>query len=309
MRPGAEWLDNGDERNMNDYSNTLFITEHNPAKQLPVRDDCFYVVHGMNDNARCLDHFKGTNKRLSWNVYHDYSHVYGTQGNPVNDHVIGVPLTQCMWIGEEVPLYPKENHMDFRWATDLLPHEIEANKPSKILGIGDGYAKKADTPAKERNGSASKVIWYVGTQWWVNQRELNQFKKACDEDGVEFKPVGAGQKGVISVQKNIELVRESFFAPALSGSHHLTEGYVPCRLFKNISYGMYGVTNNLRAHQVLGNMTIYNPDPYKLYFEARDRLSSMDVKHLHTAMDFVAEKHTYVNRINSILKAARIILG
>lgn len=303
----VQWLDDGDDLNGLDFSNTLFITEHGAAKRsLPMRDDCFYVVHGLNDDPQSREQFQNTKNRLSWNVYHDYSHVYGTQGNPVNNHVIGVPLTDVMWIGEEVPLYPNEKHMDFRWATDLIPSEIEANKPSEILGIGK-YQNAPDTKAKDRQG-ASKDIWWVGTQWWVNQRELNQFKKACDEDGINFKAVGAGQNGVISIEENIRLVRESFFAPAISGSHHLTEGYVPCRIFKNISYGQFGVTNSLRVHQVLGNMTIYHPDPYKLYFEARDRLSTMDVKHLHNLMDFVAQKHTYLNRIESILKAARIIL-
>lgn len=291
MRPGSLWLDQNDKPSPEVFDNALVITEHNPARTLPIRENAFYVVHGLNDNERARNYFSGVKNRLSWNVYHDYSHVYGTQGNPVNDFVIGVPLTDCIWIGEEVPLYPNENHMDFRWATDLLPHEIEALKPDKILGRD------------------SDVIWYVGTQWWVNQRELNLFVKAANEDKKEVRFVGAGQKGVISIEDNIKMMRESFFAPAISGSHHLTEGYVPCRIFKNISYGQYGVTNNKRAHQVLEHSCIFNPDPYKLYFEARDRLSSLDLVHLHNQMDLVAKKHTYVNRINSIVKAAKIIMA
>jgi hypothetical protein len=287
------WLDESSDLSNFDWSNTIVITEHNPARseKLPIRDDVFYVVHGLNDNQAARERFQSVNNRLSWNVYHDYSHVYGTQGNPVIDCKIGVPLTECMWIAEETPLYPKEKHMDFRWATDLLPHEIEANKPDRILG------------------QDSNTIWYVGTQWWVNQRELNQFKRACDEARVTFQTVGAGQNGIISVEDNIDMVRRSLMAPAISGSHHLTEGYVPCRIFKNISYGQYGITNSLRVHQVLGLSTIYNPDPYELFFEARSRLKSMDVKYLHAQMDVVAQKHTYVNRINAIIKAARILHG
>jgi hypothetical protein len=301
MRPGSKWIDQSSANlSEEDLTNTLFITEHGPGKNIPIRPDNFYVVHGLNDNKPARDHFFQTPHRLSWNVYHDYSHVYGTQGNPVNDRVIGVPLTDCMWIGEEVPLYPNERHLDFRWATDLLPHEIEANKPS-----GKNYEEGKYMAV----GLNNKRIWYIGTQWWVNQRELNQFAKACQEDSCDWKVVGAGQNGVISVEENAKLVRESYFAPALSGSHHLTEGYVPCRIFKNISYGMYGVTNNRRAHQVLGNTCIFHPDPYRLYFEARDQLRSRRVEDLWAQMDLVKEKHTYVNRINSILKAARITIS
>jgi hypothetical protein len=304
LYPDSLWLDQTDDLSGIDLKNTLFITEHAAAMNLPIRDDCFYVVHGLNDNPPARQKFSSVGNRLSWNVYHDYSHVYGTQGNPVNDHVIGVPLTDVMWIGEEVPLYPKEHHMDFRWATDLLPHEIEALKPDHILGIGSG---KPGWSAREVP-DASKVIWWVGTQCWVNLRELTQFKKACDQDGVEFKAVGAGQNGIISIEDNIRLVRESYFAPTIVGSHHITEGYAPCRIFKNISYGQMGVTNSLRVHQLFGEALIYHPDPYLLFFEARDRLRTMDVKHLHMLMDMVAAKHTYINRINSILKAARIIM-
>ena len=302
MRPESLWLDNSDDLSKVNWSNSIIITEHNPARSpnLPIRDDCFYVIHGLNDNAVARERFQNVNSRLSWNVYHDYSHVYGTQGNPVNDYVIGVPLTTCMWLGEDTPLYPNERHMDFRWATDLLPHEIEANKPKEILSQN------------------SKVIWYVGTQWWVNQRELNLYRTACEKDGIAFRPTGAGQsrspkghplwgENVTTIEDNVRLIRESFQAPAISGSHHLTEGYVPCRIFKNISYGQYGVTNNLRAHQVLEYKTIYNPNPAELYEEAKSRLTTLDVVHLHNLMDLVARKHTYVNRINMILKAANII--
>lgn len=305
MRPDSLWLDDegGDQTNL-DWDNTLVITEHGPAKnpRLPIRDDVFYVVHGMNDDAACRERFQNVKNRLSWNVFHDYSHSYGTQGNIVEGRSIGVPLTDVIWLGEDTPLYPNENHMDFRWATDLLPHEIEANKPSQLLGQG------------------SKVIWYVGTQWWVNQTELNHFKRACDEAGIEFKPTGAGQqptgsrhpiwgRRVATIEENVRLVRESMMGPAISGTHHLTEGYVPCRIFKNISYGHYGVTNNLRANQVLEGRCIFNPDPYKLFYDARDRLKSMPVAELHALMDLVKNKHTYINRINMILKAAAIIQG
>jgi len=302
MRPNSEWLDVESNFTNVDWHNTLVITEHKPSllEKLPIRDDVFYVVHGMNDNAPSRERFQNVKLRLSWNVFHDYSHVYGTQGNPVSGTAMGVPVTDVMWLGEDTPLYPNENHMDFRWATDLLPHEIEANKPKQILGRD------------------AKTIHYIGTQWWVNQVELNQFDKACKENHICFQPSGAGQVmaqqrhpiwgiRVASIEENMRLVRESFMAPALSGSHHLTEGYVPCRIFKNISYGQPYVTNNLRAHQVLEQKGIFNPDPYKLFYDARDILKEYPLDYLYAQMDLVARKHTYINRIEGIMKAAAII--
>ncbi len=292
MRSGSLWIDQDDQIAV-DWSNTLVISEHNPAQrpELPIRDDCFYVIHGLNDDPGCRKHFQKVKNRLSWNVHHDCSHAF------TPDYIL---------IEEDTPLYPNENHMEFRWATDLLPDEIERNKPAHILG------------------SDSNIIWYVGTQWWVNQKELAQFKKAVEKDGKEFRPIGAGQirnelcynnrssswGNTITLENNIHLMRESFFAPAISGSHHLTEGYVPCRIFKNISYGQYGVTNNLRAYQIMDMKPIFNSDPYQLYFDAKEKLVDCPqrVKELHAQMDLVAQKHTYINRIKSILKAVQIIL-
>ena len=286
----VQWLDHGSDLSKVDFSDTLFITEHVAAKNgMPVRDDCFYVVHGMSDDAECRS-VVNVHNRLSWNVYHDFSHVYGTQGNPAAHGIttMQIPLTDKIWLAEDTPFYPREKHIDFRWATDLIPSEIEANKPGIIL-------------------TDKRIIHWVGTQWHVNEKELTAFKKACAENGVEFSAIGAGQKGVVSIEDNIRLVRESYFAPAIVGSHHIVEGYAPCRIFKNISYGRMGITNSPRVNSIFGGKLIFNTDPYQLFYDAVDQLKSLDVSRIHELMDEVAKKHTYLNRIDAILKAARVI--
>jgi hypothetical protein len=42
---------------------------------------------------------------------------------------------------------------------------------------------------------------------------------------------------------NIEAVRRSRFAPALAGEWQVGVNYLPCRVFKNVSYGQLAVTN------------------------------------------------------------------
>lgn len=292
LRPNSLWLDSGDDLSGINFENTLFISEHNAAKRgIPISSSSFYVVHGLNDDPDCRELFQDY-KRLSWNVFHDTSHVYNSRGNPFFEKSPPPPLTDQIWLAEDTPFYPNERHMDFRWATDLLPHEIEANKPKEILG------------------KYSRVIWWVGTQWHVNQKELNEFSRACYENGIEFKCVGAGQNGVVSIEENIRLVRESFFAPAISGSHHLTEGYAPCRIFKNISYGQMGITNSARVNQLFGgDKLIFHPDPYELFYHARATLKDVSIEHLHMLMDEVAQKHTYLNRLENVFKAVRFLEG
>lgn len=293
LRPDSLWLDHEDDLTGIDFHNTLFLTEHDVAKNgMPLRDDCFYVVHGMSDDAAVRELlFPLSNYHLSWNVYHDYSHVYGTQGNPACHGITTMqfPLTDKIWLGEDCPFYPKEQHMDFRWATDLLPHEIEANK---------------------RNASwmpESNVIHYVGTFWHVNEKEIAAFRKASEDNGISFLHHGAGQNGIVSMEENMRLVRESYFAPAIVGSHHLVEGYAPCRIFKNISYGQMGVTNSEKVNNIFRGKLIFNPDPHQLFYQAREELSELPIERVHALMDEVATKHTYIQRVGKILEAARYI--
>jgi len=245
----------------------------------------------MSNDHELRERMASIRTRLSWNVYHDFSHSHGLGSGGQLPVPYPIDPNGAVELDEDFMFYPRERHLDFRWATDLLPAEIEENKRGASLLRPD-----RDT------------IWWVGSTWHVNERELTTFKRACDDGKINFKPIGAGQRGVVSIEDNVRLVRESYFAPAIVGTHHVTEGYAPCRIFKNISYGRYGVTNSARVNKIFGGKLIYNPDPYQLFFDARERLQAMQIGELHALMDEVATKHTYVNRIAGILRAARQVM-
>lgn len=274
------------------FHENLIITNWECIQYIPIAEHCFYIVHGLNDHPEILEKFT-TKNYLSWNVFIDNGKLLGmSKDYPREPHPI--PLTEPFKIDEDFILYPNERHCEFRWATDLLPHEIEANKPTELLSL------------------RHRVINWVGTIWWVNENELGRFVQAAKEDGIGFNHIGAGQKEwggkkVVSIEENIKLIRESWMAPSISGSHHLTEGYAPCRIFKNISYGQMGITNNARVNEIFGGKLIYNKDAYQLYWQAKEVLQKMPIRHLHDLMDEVAKKHTYINRINAILEAVKIL--
>lgn len=302
----VRWFDHSDDTSKEDFSDCLFISEHNAAKlDMPIRDDSFYVIHGLNDDPEMSAKMSAIKNRLSWNVFHSMSH-----GNTEEWERIGRPQLKTVqeyeaflanretddvknydriFLDEDVPYYPSEKRLDFRWATDLIPSEIEANKPGITL-------------------TDNKVIWWIGTRWFVNSVELAAFSRACSENGIDFRSVGAGQNGVLSIEDNINLVRESYFSPALLGSHHLTEGYLSCRVLKNISYGRMLVTNSAKVNAIFQGKAIFNPDPYSLFYDAVEQLKYLKVDRIHELMDEVAAKHTYLNRIDSILKAAKLVL-
>ena len=76
-------------------------------------------------------------------------------------------------------------------------------------------------------------------------------------------------------------------------------GYIPCRIFKNISYGHMGVTNSEYVNKVFNDQLIFSNDTYQLYHKVKEEITPEKTKEL---MKLVKEKHTYINRINQILE-------
>jgi hypothetical protein len=171
------------------------------------------------------------------------------------------------------------------WATDLLPEEIDQNK-EKVASI-----KK------------KKAIHWVGTiadGEFGNQTELFPFIKACRKNRVQWVHHNPWKKGV-SAEENIQLIQESYLAPAIVGRWQKEKGYIPCRIFKNISYGQMGVTNSERVYELFDKKIVYNSDTYQLFFDAQQRVRSMRWEELSELMDMVRDHHTYINRIHTLL--------
>lgn len=164
------------------------------------------------------------------------------------------------------------------WATDLLPNEIVFD----------------ESPSTDKS-------WWVGTMGegvFGNMNELDGFKRACAENDIQF-----CHANNLSIEDNMAKIRESYLAPAIVGTWQKEKGYVPCRIFKNISYGQIGLTNSKMTKIVLGDHVMYNPSEYELFFLGREAIMSHDYKNkLIAAMIFIKEKHTYINRINTMLR-------
>lgn len=173
----------------------------------------------------------------------------------------------------------KQNMLYQSWGTDLLPHEIDldfVNKPRQ------------------------KICHWVGTiggQLYGNEKELAPFQKACSDNGVEFKH---HPPNTTSIEDSFRLVQESCIAPAIHGTYQSMYGYVACRVFKNISYGHMGVTNCRAAQELFDGQLIFNSNTYQLFSDAQAAINDKD--RVRKLMVFVKDKHTYLNRIDNILK-------
>ena len=268
------WLGSSDDTNQMDFDNTCFLSMNTVIFGLPIHDGAFYVIHNILGTSE-LNYFTGS-KLLPFGI-----HI------STNRYSAGTEE-----IGPEIFFDKQQRSLSMRWGTDLLPHEIEANKPTEAFN------------------SDSRVFNYVGSVDESKRSAIWDFSRACRENGIQYHQYGGYSNGpLVSIEKHIELIRDSYLAPAFQEQGQDDQGYIACRLFKNISYGQYGLTRSKYANELFGGKLIYNPDAYQLFYQAKERLLSMPVKELHDLMDIVARDFTYVNKVNGIIEAIKRLDG
>ena len=262
----THWLDNQDNVTNFDFSNSLFITAGSVDQDIPIRDDCFYVIHNC-DQAK-YRHLISSGRAIILQVY---THDCLDRKEPA--------LSRCFHYDLRQPV------IYMPWATDLLPYEIETNK-KKIANI-------------RKNETATFVGTITPGIPFDNNKQIEPFKRACKEHDITFKQEGSCNR---SMDDNIQCVQQALLAPSLQGWWQCEKGYIPCRIFKNISYGAMPITNSKAVYELLNKKIIYHPDSYQLGLEAIKRVKTWSLEDQYALMDVVKEKHTYLNRIESLFQ-------
>lgn len=256
------WIDNKENVKELDFSNTLFITEGQADDQIPLLEDCFYILHNCDSSKY---------KSLIEKKRVIFLQVY-------TDDVLSRPtlikVAPCIYYDLA------QRRVYLPWASDLLPDEIEKNKVH-IDSI-----------------RTYKVIGWVGTiggGTFGNLSELQPFI----ERGKELKYNFSAQVG-LSDKLNCKFIQQVALAPAIVGSWQKAKGYIPCRIFKNISYGKMGITNSIRVNELFDDKLIFDSDPRILFDKALAFIKERDQRPIYELMDFVKQHHTYLNRIEII---------
>lgn len=165
------------------------------------------------------------------------------------------------------------------WGTDLLPSEIDVDD----YVVFNPRAKKLHYVA----------MLYEQGPWWA-QEFANIISK---NHGVEFMVYTQNA----SDEENRNLIRESFLCPDFRSDFHLQHGYVPCRMWKNISYGRITGTNSPLVKRALGDYVVFGGTPQTLYQNLLEAEINQSVN-MKEAMSYVKENHTFINRVNNFLK-------
>ena len=276
----THWLNSVDEaaEHKVDIHNAFYIfvdlvgQPNGPFPLPPLHSSCFYFGHHVREEQR----------QSILNV---------------------VPIENIMWFGlstlVNVEQYNISSLYDYdvatdllflNWATDLLPHEIQRN-----IELLDAMPPTEPT------------IFHVGSMSNGWAAPYVEFMSHMREYGVGFCNFGPGsQFGLVSDEQNQTLIKRSFAAPALQFKWQVDVEYIPCRIFKNISYGKMGITNNPGVHRLFGEKTLYSSDLKELAKMTYEFENNPDKnKIIRELMEEVKEKHTYVSRIEFILNEAK----
>jgi hypothetical protein len=267
------WFDNGSNIENFNFSETLFLTSGDvESVGVPLRGDCLYITHNCP-----WEKFKEVRDKL------------------VNTQVLTKDVPNIANIVRENTYTFIEDLTVYQpWATNLLPDEIDVTQTIK---------------------PGSKEVNYVGTVADTGYSNvgncLRRFSEGCAEDGIKVTVFGGytpgnfigsninSVPGFLDDAEHLRLIKRSAFAPQFCGDFQLDIGYIPCRIFKNISYGHHGLTNSPYVNDLFDGQLIYDSDGYNMYTKVRSFVDSSATERL---MKLVRDKHTFINRVETILK-------
>ena len=253
---------NDPDGNSKIFEDALVITEGQVDNNMPLVSSAQYLLHNC-DTQRYVD------ADLDFKVLQVYSH------DCLDRDVEKIDICEYYQATEKVLYQP--------WATDLLPHELE---DIPMINSFDGQSRRCNWVGSIMGGAEHGNI-----------SQLTAFAEAAAESDIEFNVCRN-----VSPKEGVSLIQQSYLAPAIQGTWQVENGYIPCRIFKNISYGHLGLTNSKAVHDLLGGLITYNNDCRQLFHDGVDAMHQTSEAKRNEVVKLIKEKHTYINRANNILK-------
>ena len=285
------WVDKHDDLKDLKLDGAVFFTEGSVDHNIPLVKSAKYILHHCN-----IEKYK--NENCAYIQLRNYEH-----------HPQSI-----------VKSYDKINewtYFDFQsktlfqpWGTDLLPHEITSDSypydPTKnivyyvgsvgpdLMNIVEKFAAECIKKNLVFHNICTSHVEYKYKQSVFAYQVRRGLKKI---DKLLFKP-----RSPISDAMARTLVTQSLVSPDFRNSHHIQVGYIPCRIFKNISYGTLPGTNSLLVNSFFDGLLPYSENSAELLninIEAIQNPKFPEkIRHLKT---LVSQHHTYISRANQLL--------
>jgi hypothetical protein len=271
------------------FENCIFWTEGFADKNIPLRKSSIYYVHVAPNPMKYIEAGVKEFIDVRYNHLVHKDHVYEYSLNKSEIQKIG----DCVYFQEktsgfeqlindyvnyEVPSYRK---VYITWAANFLPHEF--NYEDMYLPRQNKIYFSGTLSKKGRN---------------ENYSTMKGFIKAAKKSKIKFisnDPFA----NPLSEEEVVRRTQMSILGVDVRGPEHVRNGYVPCRVFKSISWGHLGMTNSPEVFRELEGNVIFNIDSAALFTDAMEKRT--DHQFILNAMQYVQANHTYINRIRAIL--------
>ncbi len=252
------------------FSDCMFFIEGSSSKNIPIRDDCFYILHNCNLNVK------------------NYMKIQMYTNDVINrDDCCPVPDEKFMYYSL------KKKSLYFYWGTDLLPSEIENIK----------------THVKNNFKKQEKKACFIGNisdnETFGNFKQLNNYVSKCKENNipvVQDKEYGS-DKGLYNVsiisrwEKESGYISNNIFQNISYGSFGITNS-------KNV----FDLFNQKVCYDTDEFKLFYKSIEYVKNITVEEQLELMDeVKSKHTYLNRIKNiiwfirKQTIVNDVAVIL--------
>lgn len=272
------WVDKNDDISNINSDNCIFLTEGQVDENIPLNKNAKYILHNCNQKK-----YADIPNKINIQIFHNFINYPSDYISPVQHPTFSTTnkiekINNYTAFGGGILFQP--------WATDLLPNEIDLNIAQNIID--------------------NRECVFLGTfgdaiSSYQNYHQINPFFEECIKNNIKVNRIDPWANPV-SFDENRRLVNNSFLSPSLQGIWQVNMGYTPCRLFKNISYGHMGITNNYYSNLLFDNKLIYDEDPINLFYKALEKKQDPNlVNEIKDLMQEVKSKHTYLHRLNQIL--------
>ena len=268
------WFTDEDYPEDFDYDNCLFFCEGYRDKNIPLRKTSTYICHV------CInpDKYISSVKRLVDMRYH-VDFIEDTNYNYITDY------DNCEELESGV-LYDRSSStydiIYVAWAANLLPYEFNFD-----------WARKKRESVYYMIGSISS------TGPFANGPIVQEWMHYCSKSGIECL-YHDPWKNPLPDEIYREYMQRSIMQPDLRNETHKKWGVKSCRIFKAISYGMLGITNSPKLANFIDHSIVCNENILDLYTEGLSK--HKDVELIQHQMKIVRDKHTFINRVQGILK-------
>ena len=259
------WLDATDDVREVNFSNAVFLTEGQVDDGIPLIPNARYVLHHC-DLDKYLDSGAEILNLCNYVRHCDSGVSFNYPGNSVEK------------INNWTYLDTSSRAVYQPWATDLLPYEIDK------IGIADFDSNErfVNHIGSTKHDGLAPLYKELRGICRINGRTLHTFSK-------------------MSRIEVIKLVRTSYIAMDLRGDWHKECGYIPCRTFKNLSYGKITGTNSPWVHEMFNGQIPFGDNLGELFENTQVQSARIKSGDILKIQNYVRDEHTYLNRVRTIL--------